>query len=437
MNQYKKFFSYVIPSVLAFALSGIYAIVDGFFVGNSIGNSGLSTINIAYPVTALIQALGTGIGMGGAVCFSLARARKKEEEAREFVAGMMWLLLIMSVIMTIFLWIFTVPILKLLGANGILLSLGKDYLSIISLGTGLQMISTGLIPLIRNHGNSIYAMVIMILGFITNIILDYLLIWVYEWGTQGAALATIIGQGVAMIGGLAYLYRKKQIIFKISFSKIFSVFQSIVKIGIAPFGLALTPNFSLIFINLFSSFYGGEEAIACYACISYVISILYLVLQGIGDGSQPLMSQYYGEKSISKLRDIRKLAFLFSFVLSVLGIVCLFLMRGQIGILLGASETVAEETARIFPVFLVAIPFIAINRITVAGFYATEKSGFSYILTYIEPFAMFLLLLILPRFGGQSMIWWSAVLARIFSAVLALLLKQFAEAQELRKECAG
>ncbi len=76
----KTFFRYVIPSVLSFALSGVYAIVDGFFVGNSMGDAGLSAVNIAYPLVAVIQALGTGIGMGGAIYYSIYRAEKRKQE---------------------------------------------------------------------------------------------------------------------------------------------------------------------------------------------------------------------------------------------------------------------------------------------------------------------------------------------------------------------
>ena len=80
----KTFLQFVIPSVLSFALSGVYTIVDGFFIGNSIGDLGLSAVNIAYPIVAVIQALGTGIGMGGAIYYSICKAEKKEEQAREF-----------------------------------------------------------------------------------------------------------------------------------------------------------------------------------------------------------------------------------------------------------------------------------------------------------------------------------------------------------------
>ena len=86
MHDVKTFFQYVIPSVLSFALLGIYTIVDGFFVGNSIGDLGLSAVNIAYPIVAVIQALGTGSGMGGAIYYSINKAEKKDAEAKEFTA---------------------------------------------------------------------------------------------------------------------------------------------------------------------------------------------------------------------------------------------------------------------------------------------------------------------------------------------------------------
>lgn len=101
MNNKRTFFQYVIPSVLSFALSGVYAIVDGFFVGNSIGDAGLSTINIAYPITAVLQSVGTGIGMGGSVKYSILKAAGNEKKAREFVAGATWLMLLFSAVLTV------------------------------------------------------------------------------------------------------------------------------------------------------------------------------------------------------------------------------------------------------------------------------------------------------------------------------------------------
>lgn len=432
MRDIKTFFQYVIPSVLSFALSGIYTIVDGFFVGNSIGDFGLSAVNIAYPIVAVIQALGTGIGMGGAIYYSINKAEKKEAKAREFTAGALWLLILSSVILTFSIFFLNSPLLKLLGASGQLLSLGEEYIAVIAVGAALQVIGTGLVPFIRNHGGSFYAMVSMIAGFVTNIILDYVFVWVLEQGVSGAAWATIIGQGVTMLIALVYLLRKKQFTLRIPLTKIGTVSASILKIGIAPFGLAMSPNISLIIINRFSVSYGGEPAIATYACIAYVICIIYLILQGVGDGSQPLISQCYGEKKWPDLKCVRKLAYGFAFNLSIIGCIILYVTKGSLGTLFGASSEVNAEIAKIMPIFLVSVPFVAVLRVTTASFYATEKSTYSYILTFIEPLFMLVLMLILPPlFGGQTMIWWSTVFARILSAVLALFLKRCVDKQEI------
>lgn len=428
----RMFFQYVIPSVLSFALSGVYTIVDGFFIGNSIGDLGLSAVNIAYPIVAVIQALGTGIGMGGAIYYSIYKAEKKEEQAREFIAGALWVLMISSVLLTILVFLLNDSLLRLLGASGELLALGEEYIAVIALGASMQVIGTGLVPFIRNHGGSFYAMVSMIAGFVTNIILDYLFVWILEQGVSGAAWATVIGQGVTMLIALAYLLLKKQFTLNMPFSKFGKVSASILKIGIAPFGLTMSPNISLIIINRFSMSYGGEPAVAAYACIAYVICIVYLILQGVGDGSQPLLSQHYGEKNFDKLKSTRNLAYGFALFLSVVGCIIMYLTRGSLGILFGTSKEVNAEIAKIMPVFLLSVPFVAILRITTASFYATEKSMFSYVLTFIEPLFMLVLMLILPPlFGGQTMIWWSTVLARILSAFLAVILKNHVDKKEM------
>lgn len=425
MSDTKTFFKYVIPSVLSFALSGVYAIVDGYFVGNTIGDAGLSAINVAYPIVAVIQSLGTGIGMGGAVYYSINKAEKNESRAKEFISGSWWLLLIASIISTVTGYVFAAPLMKLLGAQDTLLTLGTEYIQIISLGAGLQILGTGLIPFMRNYGGSFWSMVAMISGFVTNIVFDYLFVCIYNLGMTGAALATVIGQSVTVLIAIIYSIYKKCFTLRISIQNLGKISKKIFKIGLAPFGLALTPNISLIFINRFSMYYGGESAVATYACIAYIICILYLVLQGVGDGSQPLMSQYYGENNIDKLQNVKKSAYSFAIFLSVIGSIVIFMLRWHIGALFGSSSEVNAAIADIMPIFLISVPFVAITRIATAGFYATEKNVSAYILTFTEPILMLVLILILPPlFGGQTMIWWSTVFARIISAILAIVLNK-------------
>ena len=194
----KAFFSYVIPSVLAFALSGVYTIVDGFFIGQSLGDMGLTAITLAYPVSALIGAIGTGLGLAGAIRFTILSAQGEEEQTRECFSGTTLLILLAGVLLTALLFGLAAPIQRLLGAGGDTLTLCVEYARVIALGAIFQLLATGFVPFIRNMGGASFAMVSMILGFLTNIALDYTFVWVLSWGMAGAALATIIGQAVTM-----------------------------------------------------------------------------------------------------------------------------------------------------------------------------------------------------------------------------------------------
>ena len=414
------FFRYVLPSIFYFALSGIYSIVDGYFIGNRLGDAGLSAVTIVYPIVAFIQAVGTGLGMGGAIYFSIERARGQDKEANRLIAIANWLMLGFSVLLTTLVLFYNAPMLKLLGASGNMLPLAQEYIIIISFGTGLQIFGTGLVPFIRNLGGSSFAMISMVSGFATNIVFDYLFVWVWEQGMTGAALATVLGQGLTMLFALAYLFRKGRFTMKIHLDQVLPATSSVVRVGLAPFGLAMSPNISLMIINRFSASYGGESAIAVYACIAYMISIISLILQGIGDGSQPLISRFYGENNHRQLRSTQGLAYGFSLLLAFASCLILYVSRSQIGILFGTSVEVNQEVSAILPIFLVSVPFVAISRITTSGFYASQRVVLSYLLIFIEPVLMLVFMLILPPlFGGQIMIWWCTVFARILCAVLA------------------
>lgn len=145
MSNRRTFFQYVIPSVLSFALSGVYAIVDGFFCRQTpIGDARAFRDKLAYPVTAVLQAVGTGLGMGGAVRYSILKAEGNEEKAREYIAAATWLMLLFSAALTGAVFFASKSILSALGASGELLTLGDEYIRVIALGAVLQIFGTGL-----------------------------------------------------------------------------------------------------------------------------------------------------------------------------------------------------------------------------------------------------------------------------------------------------
>ena len=425
MGRFKPFAACVFPAVFAFALSGIYAIVDGFFVGRSIGDTGLSAINIAYPVTALIQAAGTGTGMGGAVMYSVRLAEKRDSEAENFMKGVFFYLALTGILLTVILFPLTDPLLSLMGADGELMKPGREYLSVIVLGSVFQVFGTGVVPLIRNQGKSVQAMYCMIGGFVTNIFLDYLFVWVLRLGMAGAAWASVAGQAVTMAGGLLCMRGQK---IPVGIPRLaLSVFFSIWRIGLAPFGITMCPMISLLLMNRASLQYGGSEGVACYACIAYVITIMYLILQGVGDGSQPLMSRFYGEDNKKEVRITRTMAYAAAAVMGVALAVLLYWCRNGIGVLFGASEIVSLAVGTDLYIFLAAVPFLAFLRVTTAGFYATEQTRFSYMIVYGEPIFLALLLPALPAWMGLKGVWWSQTGAQILTALMGWGLKLWSD----------
>ena len=424
-KQIKTFSLYVIPSILAFALSGIYTIVDGFFIGRSLGDIGLAAITLGYPIAALIGAIGTGIGLSGAIHFAIFGAQGKQKKQQDYFSATTLLMFLVSALMTALLFGFAQPIMQLLEAREEAFTLSCEYAKIIALGTIFQLFSTGFIPFIRNMGAASSATFAMILGFITNIILDYAFIWMMNWGMAGAALATIIGQCVTMVFAILIFIVMKTSLSLQNFKTLFSLWKKILKLSISPFGLTFSPIITMLFMNRFLLFYGSNQAVAIFGCIGYITAIIYLLLQGVGDGSQPLISHHHGKKDLHSVKNIRRLSYLTAIVITIICIIGVFLTRAKIGILFGASIEANSGVVQYLPYFLVPLPFLAFVRITTAYLYATEKTIFSYILVYAEPICTLLILLTLPHLLNLLGVWLAIPLAQFVTFFIALSVKYY------------
>lgn len=428
MSLRKEFYRHVLPSMLSFALSGIYAIVDGFFIGNSIGDAGLAAIGIAYPITALIQSAGTGIGMGGAIRFSISQGEGHFKERNQFFGLTLMALAGAGLLLAALLGLGCAPLFHFMGAQGEIYSLGLEYLRIIVMGTVFQVLATGLVPLIRNMGGSFFAMTAMICGFLTNIALDYLLVWVLPWGMAGAAAATVVGQGVTLVLGAAFLAsRRRELAFSIRDAHWRGRLTKLLRIAPSPFGLAFVPNVTLILVNKSAVIHGGDFAVTCYAAINYISCVILLLLQGISDGSQPLISLFSGQGQSEHMRAVRSMAYRFSLLAALVSAGLLFLARRHIGGLFGTSEQVAAQVGQVLPLFLTGFLFVSLSRITTSFFYATEQNRRAYSLIYGEPLALLALLLTLPATAGLIGTWLCVPLSQAAAALAGLWLLKKSE----------
>ena len=418
MELHKQFLRAVLPSMLAFALSGVYAIADGFFVGNALGDQALAAINVAYPLTAFLQAVGTGIGMGGAVQYAISMGSGDEPLAKRYFTISLALLAAASLLLTPLFLLGAERVLLLFGAQDDILVLGEEYIRWVSVGAAFQILGTGTVPFIRNMGGSVAAMTAMVAGFCTNILLDYLLVWKFPLGMAGAAAATAIGQGVTAAVCLGYfMLRKVRLSWDLG-GRGPALVRRVLTVGLSPFGLTFSPNIALILINKSAAIYGGAAAVTCYAPVSYIASVIMLLLQGVSDGSQPLVSRSYGEGRQERADRFRNMAYLLSFVTALLSGGGIYLLRDQVAALFGASPEVAAEVARILPIFLVGFLFMAVSRVATACFYATGRDLWACMLIYGEPLALLGLLAVLPALAGGVDGTWLAVPASQLTAML-------------------
>lgn len=404
----KTFFMYVLPSVTAMILSGVYVIVDGIFVGQATGDAGLAAINIAYPIVNITSAIGTGIGAGGAVLMSMSLGAGKEDEAERVLGNTLTFMAVVSFFVTIILAVFSKDLIKLLGASKEIFPLAYEYGIVIMVGAVFNIFGVGIAPVIRNDGNPKKCMLIMICGMITNIVLDWLFIIILGWGLFGAALATIIGQTVTTVLGILHFVLKKSNV-KLYIKNIRLNIQRIkntIVIGISPFGTSLAVAFVAVMFNLRSLGFGGDNGVSIYCTISYAVCPLRLLLEGIGEGMQPLNSFYHGARLWESEKRTLRLGIITAITAGILEFILLTAASPLVPVIFGVSSGLYKSVIEGTKIFAFVFPFLGIERVAISYFYSTGKAKFAAMLIYGDTFlVMPLCIFIIPMILGLKGVW--------------------------------
>ena len=240
-SMVREYLKYIVPTMLTFTLASVYSIVDGVFVGHAVGDAGLAGINVAFPLVALVMAVGTGIGMGGGVISSIARGAGDDAKSRRAVGTTFLMLIIAAVPIMAALIVLAEPILTALGGRGETLDQAVSYISVIAWGVPFQIFVTGCTPLIRNQGKVAYAMAVQVFAGLMNVALDFVFVILMGWGTAGAAAATVASQIAAFVLVAAFFLLKRNRIAMADLRIDKAIAAHVLKLGMAPFGLTLLP----------------------------------------------------------------------------------------------------------------------------------------------------------------------------------------------------
>ena len=304
---WKCIIAQAVPLTIAQLVQLLYNVVDRIYIGHlGDGNSiALTGVGLTFPVVTLIMAFTALFGNGGVPLFSMARGAGDEEEAGKILGNSYGLLLISSVILTVVGYVFCKPILFAFGASEESFVYAKQYLDIYLIGTIFSMSATGLNGYINAQGFPKIGMLSVIIGAVSNIILDPIFIFGLNMGVSGAALATIISQAISAMWVLNFLFGKKAIVplklnnIRINKGRTLEIF----KLGTSNFIMHGTNCLVQVACNSTLQTYGGDLYVGIMTVVNSVREIFILPINGIVSGSQPVISFNYGAKEYKRVKS--------------------------------------------------------------------------------------------------------------------------------------
>ena len=307
----KAFFRLAIPAVAAQLINILYNLVDKMFIGHipGVGKQALAGVGVTAPVILAISSFAALVSMGGAPKASVFMGKGDDKQAEKVMGSCTWMLLVLSVALTGIMLIFGKTILRLFGASDDTIIYAVSYMNIYCLGTLFTQLTLGLNAFITAQGKTLISMGNVAVGAVTNIVLDAVLMNGFGMGVKGAALATVISQGVSTCFVVHYLTksgsRLKLRLKNIRFER--QLLLLCILLGTSPALMQLTENMVAISFNTSLQTYGGDMAVASMSILNSIMQFVMLLLPGLVQGAQPLLSYNLGAKNIPRVKKTFRL----------------------------------------------------------------------------------------------------------------------------------
>ncbi len=423
----KLIISMALPSVAAQLVNVIYNMVDRIYIGHipGAGAQALTGLGISLPVILLIQAFSSLAGMGGAPQASIQLGRGDRDRAEKILGNSVAMLAAFAVVLTAGFYLFKTPLLYLFGASDATIIYAQDYLNIYLAGTVFVMAYQGLNMYISCQGHARTAMVSVLIGAVLNIGLDPLFIFGLGMGIQGAALATIISQGVSAVWVVSFLLSKRTglHIRRKNIRPDGKIIGAIAALGISPFVMQSTESLINIVLNSSLRNYGGDLYVGALTIMQSVLQLIVIPVQGFSQGVQPIISYNFGAGKIARVKKTfqTSLSAIWAFGFVFTGIVMLF--PGFFAGLFTSDAQLLRLTEAKMPLFLAGLLIFGIQMTCQSTFMGLGRAKISlFIALWRKVILLIPLALILPRFMGVDGVYWAEPLADGISAVTAGIL---------------
>ncbi len=424
----KLLLKFSLPSIVALLVNALYNIVDSMFVGRGVGDLGLAGVTICFPIVTTFIACVMLIGMGATALISIRLGEKKQREAETIVGNALVLFVILGLALTILGLLYLEDILLFFGATPTVLPFAMDYLKIILLGSVFLAVGTGMNNFIRAEGNPKTAMDTMLIGTVTNIVLDYIFIFILKWGIKGAALATIISYAVTSSWVLAYFLGHKSYlkIKLLNFRLRRAVIGQIIRLGIPTFVIQVTSSIQQLILNRSLAHYGGDLALAVIGIIMSITTFLVMPAMGISQGVQPIIGYNKGAGRLDRIKATLQLAIAAATAVISVGFVVAKIWPAQLIGLFNKNPQLIDMGVHALDIFFKVIPLVGVQMLGSSYFQAVGKAKQATFLGLSRQVLIFIpILIILPYFWGLEGVWWSAPLSDLAAFLLTALVLFF------------
>ena len=301
---------YAVPGIIAMTASSLYNMVDSIYIGHiaEVGSLAISGLAVTFPLMNISTAFGTLVGVGAATMISVLLGQKNYEIANKVLSNEVTLNIITGFVFTLVTLLWMDPILRFFGATEATLPYARQYMTVIAIGNAVTHLYFGLNSVIRSSGNPTTAMGLTLFTVTSNALLDPLFIFGFKMGIQGAAVATVLCQLMALCYTMWFFLDQKKFLHLPRSRKIFRIDWRIAKdslaIGMGPFLMNLASCLVVMFINQQLVKWGGDLALGAYGIVNRISFLFVMIIMGFNQGMQPIAGYNYGARQFGRVREV-------------------------------------------------------------------------------------------------------------------------------------
>lgn len=416
---------FAIPGIVSMVVNAFYNIIDQIFIGHGVGYLGNGATSVIFPLTTLAMAFALLFGDGAAAYMSLKQGEKKPEEAKKGTAAGILGFAGVGLILGILFVIFIKPLSRAFGASEGILPYAVDYGSIIAMGIPFMAICAGGSSIIRADGSPLFNMIGLFTGTIINLVLDPITIFVFKWGVQGAAVATILGQFANAALNIFYITRKMKStkLDKEAWAGAFSHLGAVARLGISSFITQMSLVVAIALRNNILSYYGAQSKygpdipVTTLGITMKTFSIIMSIIIGLAAGSQPILGYNYGAGNYGRVKKTFKLVCIISTSICIVAfLLAQFAPMAIISIFGQENDLYNEFAVKCMRIYLMLIPLVGIQISSGIFFQALGYPAQASFLSLSKQIIFQLpVTIILPLFLGVEGVLWTGPLSDILA----------------------